>query len=169
MKKVIFGFIAVAVLVAALGTAGLAYAQSAVPPVTTRGGIGMNGGRGRMSGGMMGVNSQEAQSGILHDEMVAVFAQKLGLTVDELNARLVKGETMAQIAASKGYSADQFTTLMVDARSQAIDQAVKAGEITQTQADWMKQRSAGMGMNGRGAGQGRFANPNCPYSTQTNP
>jgi hypothetical protein len=54
---------------------------------------------------------------------------------------------------------------MIDARTQAIDQAVKDGKLTQAQADWMKQRGAsggmmgGRGMGMRSAGQGQFANP----------
>jgi hypothetical protein len=112
------------------------------------------------------------QDGLLHDGMMTVYAQKLGISVDDLNARLAKGETMAQIAFSTGLTADQFSTLMTDARSQAIDQAVKAGTLTQAQADWMNQRGAGGMLGGRGrgtsgAGQGQFANPDCPYYPQT--
>jgi hypothetical protein len=97
--------------------------------------------------------------------------------VDDLNARLAKGETMAQIAYSKGLTVDQFRTLMADVRSQAIDQAVKNGTLTEAQADWMKQRGGGMtgaGMMGgrgrgmRGTGQGQSTNPACPYY-QANP
>lgn len=65
---------------------------------------------------------------------------------------------MGQIATSKGLTTEQFSALMVDARNQAIDQAVKAGTLTQAQADWMKQRGAGqMGgiMNGQGQAQGQ--------------
>ena len=129
------------------------------------------GGRGAR-GGMMGQGAVSGtQDGFLHDEMIAVYAEKLGISVEDLNARLANGETMAQIASSKGLTADQFRTLMTDARSQAIDQAVKDGTLTQAQADWMKQRGAGMMGNGRGmrgAGQGRNANPDCPYY-QANP
>jgi hypothetical protein len=164
MKKFVIGFVIVAVLAVALGTAGYVYAQTPVPGSGTGGG--MMGGRGRMINQAAG-----AQTGLLHDEMIAVFAQKLGISVDELNARLAKGETMAQIAYSKGLTADQFSTLMTDARAQAIDQAVKSGELTQAQADWMKTRGAGMAGSGRGMrgnGQGWNANPDCPYY-QTNP
>ena len=179
MNKVLLSVIVVAVLAAALGTAGFVYAQTATPPTPVPGtgyGYGrMMGGRGMMGGAGqtgtprygMGVNGVEP--GILHDGMIAVYAEKLGLTVDEINARLAKGETMAQIANSKGLTVDQFQTLMTDARSQAIDQAVKAGTLTQAQADWMKQRGASMMAGGRGmrgAGQGQYGNPNCPYFDQ---
>ena len=176
MNKLVLSIVLVAVLAIALGTAGFVFAQTPTPqaPVPGTGnGYGMMAGRGGMRGGMMNRDAAPADmDGPLHDEMVAVFAQKLGLSVDELNARLAKGETMAQIASTKGLTAEQFTALMSDARSQAIDQAVKDGTLTQAQADWMKQRGAGIAAGGRGmrgAGQGRNANPDCPYYPQTQP
>lgn len=176
MNKTLLSIVIVAVVAIALGTAGFVYAQASTPqtPVPGSGyGQGMMGMGGRGArGGMMGVNASGTQDGFLHDEMIAVYAQKLGISVEDLNARLAKGETMAQIASSKGLTADQFTALMADARSQAIDQAVKNGTLTQAQADWMKQRGAGMTAGGRGmrgTGMGRNANPDCPYYPQTNP
>jgi hypothetical protein len=171
MKKFLLSIVMVAVVVIALGTAGFVYAQTPTltPEPGTGYGNGMMGGRG-MRGGMMGRQAAGTQDGLMHDEMVAAYAQGLGITVDDLTTRLANGETMAQIASSKGLSAAEFTTLMTNARSQAIDQAVKNGTLTQTQADWMKQRGAGQMMGGgrgmRGAGQGQYANPDCPYYTQ---
>ena len=181
MKKLLLGVVIVAVLAVALGTAGFVYAQTTNPPTPGNGyGQGMMGGRGAR-GGMMGQNAAAGtQEGLLHDEMIAVFAEKLGISVDDLNSRLANGETMAQIASSKGLTVDQFRSLMTDARSQAIDQAVKSGTLTQAQADWMKQRGAGTGNGMMGAGQmgagrgmrcngqGGNANPACPYY-QANP
>jgi hypothetical protein len=116
----------------------------------------------------MAQSAAATQDGLLHDGMIAAYAEALNISVDDLNARLANGETMAQIASSAGLTADQFLSLMNDARSQAIDQAVSDGTLTQTQADWMKLRGAGMGRGGRGsgargAGLGQFANPDCPY------
>jgi len=170
MNKSVLVIVIVAVVAVALGTAGLVYAQAPTPqtPVPGTGyGYGM-GGRGAR-GGMMGQAAVAGtQDGLLHDGMIAVYAQKLGISVDDLNARLTKGETMAQIAYSKGLTAAQFSALMINARTQAIDQAVKDGTLTQAQADWMSQRGAGMmGGRGRGTGQGQFANPACPYYSQT--
>jgi hypothetical protein len=184
MNKTLLSIVIVAVVAIALGTAGFVYAQAPTPqtPVPGSGyGPGMMNGqsnRGGMMGGqgarggMMNQNAAGTQDGLLHDEMIAVYAEKLGISVEDLNARLTKGETMSQIASSKGLTADQFTTLMADARSQAIDQAVKDGTLTQAQADWMKQRGAGMMAGGRGmrgTGQGRNANPDCPYYSPTQP
>jgi hypothetical protein len=173
MKKLLLSIVMVAVVAIALGSAGFVYAQATNPPAQVPGtgyGYGM-GGRG-MHGGMMNQGQAAGtQDGILHDGMISVYAQKFGLTVEELNSRLAKGETVAQIASSKGLTADEFQALMADARSQAVDQAVKAGTLTQAQADWMNQRGTGMANGGRGmrgTGMGRNANPDCPYYPQTN-
>jgi hypothetical protein len=66
---------------------------------------------------------------------------------------------------------------MVEVRTQAIEQALNDGVLTQAQADWMSQHGAGQMAGGqmgngsgmRGGGQGQFANPNCLYYNQTNP
>ncbi len=184
MKKFVLAFVIVATLVVALATTGYVFAQSGNPPTPQTPGSGYGYGRGMIGRGTGIANGGE---GILHDTLIAVFAQKLGLTVDELNTRLAKGESMAQIAASKGLTAEQFAALMTDARNQAIDQAVKDGKLTQAQADWMKTRGSAMngaigngatfgsrggmmgagrsrGMRGNGAG-----NPSTgPYFPQTN-
>jgi hypothetical protein len=179
MNKLVLSILVVAVIAIALGTAGFVSAQAPTPQTPVPGtGYGMGGGRGARGGMMNQTIVAGDQDGILHDAMMAVYAQKLGVTVEDLEARLAKGETMAQIATSKGLTADQFYALMADARSQAIAQAVKNGTLTQAQADWMNQRGGGQmmgnaqGMRGgqgmRGAGQGRNADPACPYY-QTNP
>ncbi len=177
MKKILLSILAVAVVAVALGTAGFVYAQTSAPrtPGTGTGyGAGMMGGRGGSMAGMMGQGTGSGdQDGWMHDSMIAYFAQSLGISVDDLNARLANGETMAQIAVSKGLTTDQFIAWMTAARNQAIDQAVKDGTLTQAQADWMKQHSSGMStrMGGmmRGAGQGQNGNWGCPYFSQSQP
>jgi hypothetical protein len=104
--------------------------------------------------------------GILHDAMMTVYAQELGISVEALNARLAGGETLGQIAFEKGLTSEQFSTLMADARSQAVAQAVQAGSLTQEQADWMQQRGAGRSRGMRAGGAG---SPDCPYYPQTTP
>jgi uncharacterized protein YidB (DUF937 family) len=164
MNKILLGIAVVAVLAVAFGSAGYVYAQSPTPGTPDSGyGYGMGGGRGGRGGGMMGGRAAGAEEGILHDAMVAAFAEKLDMTAADLEARLDAGETMAQVADSKGISSADFITMMTEARAQAVDQAVKDGTLTQEQADWMKQRGAGMG-NGRGMGQGQFQHEDCPYA-----
>ena len=165
----------VAVVVFALGAVGVAYAQT--PTQGTGTGSVLDGWVGVALVAAWAPAIMAAGDGILHDYMIAAFAEKLNIPVADLEARLDQGETMAQIAVSTGLTIDQFRTLMVEARTQAIDQAVADGTLTQEQADWMKQRGAGQMAGGqmgngrgmRGAGQGQFANPDCPYNSQTNP
>jgi hypothetical protein len=128
------------------------------------------GGRGAWGG--MGTGNIAAGEGILHEYLIAVYSEKLNIPVADLEARLNQGETMSEIAVSTGLTVDQFQTLMVEVRSQAIDQAVVDGTLTQTQADLMKLRGAGQMTGGRGlrsGAQGQFTNPDCPYFSQTNP
>lgn len=171
MKKYLVVIAVIAVLVVALGTAGFVYAQSSTP---LSGVWGMGGGRGFCGSGNGDVSGTAVpgQTGVIHDGVVSYFAEKLGIAVDEINSRLANGETMAQIALSTGLSYEEFRTLMVDARTAAINQAVADGTLTQEQADWMLSRggmmgrgmtdgSYGRGMMGRGRGQFQY--------NQTNP
>jgi hypothetical protein len=173
MNKLGILLVIAAIATLALGSVGVAYAQT--PTQTPGTGTGYMGGRGSRNG--LGGANASAGDGILHDYMIAIYAEKLNIPVADLEARLDNGETMAQIAISTGLTLDQFRTLMVEVRTQAIEQALNDGVLTQAQADWMSQRGAGQMAGGhmgngsgmRGAGQGQFVNPNCPYNTQTNP
>jgi hypothetical protein len=91
----------------------------------------------------------------MHTSMMQTFAQKLGLSVDALQARLDAGETLWQIASAQGVSREDFANWMSEARTAALDQAVAAGTITQEQADWMKQHMQGRfgGMHGNWNGE----------------
>jgi len=186
MKKFMMSVAVLAVLVSVFVFAGMAYAQSANPPVAAPdaayGRGGMMGGRGGMMaggrGGMMSAYGANVdQDGPMHDTMVAALAEKLGLSVEDINTRLANGETMYQIAASKGLSTADLQALMSDVRAKAIDEMVKDGTLTQEQADWMKQRGGMMGGAGRGGmmggrgmhGTGAGTNPDCPFGTQVTP
>jgi hypothetical protein len=147
MKKIFVIGALLALLVLALGIAGLAYAQSDTPPYPGYG-PGMMGGRGGM-GWMMGGNSSGGY-GPMHAYMIDAFAEAFGLDLSELESRLAEGETLWQVAESLGYSQEEFGQLWVDARTEALDQAVADGLITQEQADWMLQHMAA----GQGAGYG---------------
>lgn len=168
MKKLSLAVVIVAVVTLALGSVGVAFAQA--PTQTTETGTGWMGGRGTR-GAMVGGNDV-AGDGILHDYKIAEYAEALGIPVADLEARLDGGETMAEIAFSIGLTFEQFRTLMVEVRTQAIEQALSDGVLTQEQADWLTLRGAGHMGSGRGMhglGQRQFANPDCPYYSQTNP
>jgi len=69
-------------------------------------------------------------TGYLHTYMVYSICEKLGLKVEDVNARLAAGETMYDIAIADGVKAEDFPALMVDV-AQSMDAAVKDGVITQ--------------------------------------
>ena len=151
MKKfiVIVGLVGLAAL--ALGAGSLAYAQSETPPPQTYPGYGygMMGGRGGY-GGMRGA-WQGDDHGPYHETMLATFAEELGLTVAQIEARLESGESMWQIAESEGMSAEEFGQMMLLARQTMLNQAVEDGTLTQEQADFMGSR---WGSRGSGPGFG---------------
>jgi len=155
MKKLLFGVVLLTALVGVLATTGIVYAQTQEPPAQPENGWGM----GRMMRGQ-GRGMMGGQTGPLHTTMVSTFAEKLGMSVEDLNAALAEGKTMWQIASEQGLSSDEITTLMQEARGAALEQAVADGALTQEQADWMQEH-----MQQRGAGGG-YGGP-C-WNTTTN-
>jgi hypothetical protein len=161
------------VAVAALGVFGYAYAQTATRgDGTTVFGPGMmgrwNNDGGSYGPGMMGRWNNNAGAygpgmmgrrgggfGPMHQYMVNAFAEALGVTPEDLQAQLDAGETMWTLAEAKGMTLDEFTALMTEARTTALNQAVADGALTQEQADWMLQRMAQRQAGGYGPG-------NCP-------
>ena len=139
----IIGFVGLVAI--AFGATSLAYAQTESPQPYGYG-PGMMGGRGGYGGGMAA-----GEIGQYHDIIMESFAEALGLTVSQLEARLENGETMWQIAGDEGLSWDEFSEIMLDARSAKLAQAVEDGTITQEQADFMNSRGQARGY-GRGNG-----------------
>ena len=169
--------LAAILLVAVVAVAGfsIARAQDDDPPVATEDAYPFGGGRGRGGHhgdrGGMGMGAWEGdEDHPLHDSMIAAMADALDLSASELESRLEGGETMADIAAEQGLDQDAFFTLMQDARTAAIEQALADGLITQEQADLMLERMngfhgraglrlfcdrCGSGRGGRGTGPDR--------------
>lgn len=156
MNKVFTIGVIVAVLLVALGIAGVAYAQDQTPTVPENTyGAGMMGGQGR-HGGMMGGfraagSTQASADGLLHDYMFSAIASVFGVTPEELQAAHDAGQTMWDLAQEQGLTQEQFAAKMLEARTQALGQAVADGVITQEQADWMLSRMSQMGQ-GTGGG-----------------
>jgi len=136
MKKTL---LIVALVVLALGALGVGVvaAQGGQPPVN---GFSM---MGMMWGGGYGP---------MHTYVVEAFATELKLSVDEVNTRMLNGETMYQIALAEGITQDQVTAVLTKVHTAAFDKAVAAGALTREQADWMLQRMQGMYANGYGTG-----------------
>jgi hypothetical protein len=183
MKNILLVSItALVIVVATLGTASIVSADSNVPQSPASIGVSDQGnpqGRGPRSG--MGGSGMPGD-GLLHDEIISAFSVSVGVPVAEIETRLTAGETLSDIALSKGFTVAEFQTMLKDAHDKAIAAAVVNGDLTQEQADWMLTRGnrmngnqAGRGTgtglgNGRGnAGQNRMTNPDCPFATQTNP
>jgi polyhydroxyalkanoate synthesis regulator phasin len=94
-------------------------------------GFGMErGGMGR--GGFAGGNA----------EMDAAAA-KLGMTTQDLMTELRAGKSLADVAKEKNISADDLKAAIIAAVTTQIDQAVKDGKLTQTQADQLKSKLDG--------------------------
>jgi hypothetical protein len=66
------------------------------------------------------------------------------------------GTVISRAAAILGLPEARLTDALAQAHDQALDDAVKAGQLTQAQADWMKQhmRAGGMGAGMMGVGSG---------------
>ena len=161
MKKVLLIGSLVIVGILVFGAVGIASAQTLLPRLAgssmlanfeSRSSV-MNSqgtGTGMTSGGrgMMG----QSGSGLLQDYMLAGFAAAFDLDVADLQARIDAGETMHDVALSLGYTQESFTELMVTVRTDAINQALADGVITQEQADWMLSRLAQRAEAGFGTG-----------------
>lgn len=59
----------------------------------------------------------------------------LGMTADQIRAERLAGKSLAQIAADKGVSKDSLVNAMVASHKSVLDARVKAGTLTQAQAD----------------------------------
>jgi polyhydroxyalkanoate synthesis regulator phasin len=63
------------------------------------------------------------------------IAQALNMPVGDLQAELLAGKSVAEVAAAKGVSLDAIVSAVVAEQKQVLDQAVAAGRLTQAQAD----------------------------------
>ena len=102
---------------------------------STGGGNGRQGTSGTGTG--IPVNANINLDGILGDSIHAYLAAALEMDPVDLVARLDAGETISQIALDLGFDP---TTILVQARADALAQAVTDGLITQEQADWVASR-----------------------------
>ena len=69
--------------------------------------------------------------------LVAVAADKLGMTQADLVSELRNGKTIAQVAKSKQVAANTIVDAFVATRAERLNTAVAAGRMTQAQADAM--------------------------------
>jgi hypothetical protein len=91
-----------------------------------KGGPGRHEGPGGRFGGM-GMNKAAQDAA----------AKTLGLTTDKLHAALESGKSLADVAKAQKVSVSSLVKAMVSATETELTAAVKAGRITQAQADTM--------------------------------
>lgn len=181
MNKKLLLIVGLVVALGALATVGVVSAQSVTPPNPPYGcgfagngfgggmtlapasgagvngyGPGMMGGNGPrgMMGGGYGMLGANGTYGPMHDAMFNALAEGIGLSREDLDARVAAGETPYQIALSLGFTQTEFVQIMTDARTAGLADAVAQGYLTQEQADWMQNRMSRFG------GQ-------CPYFSTT--
>ena len=75
-------------------------------------------------------------------EAIGAAADKLGMTPKELLDELRDGKSLADVAKAKNVSVDDLKTVILTAVNAQIDQAVKDGKLTQSQADQAKSKVA---------------------------
>ena len=67
------------------------------------------------------------------------MAQGLHLTSAQLTTDLKNGQSLEQVAKAQGVSTSQLRTIVLNAIQSAANQAVKDGNLTQTQASDLMQ------------------------------
>jgi hypothetical protein len=189
MKKLIIASLVLGVIFVSLGAAGLVYAQTQIPeepPFTGwRNGMFADGerpyarthgmmGAFRVEGGEAGMRGgyRLGTPGLMHEYMLEAFADALGLTGEQVQERMIAGETRWEIALSEGFSEEDIPGLFQSVHATALQEMVIDGVISQEQADQMLERMAqryaagfgpgdchGEGLQGRfGGGRGQWGN-----------
>ena len=115
---------------------------------------------------------------VLAEYMHAAIAEAFGITVEELEAAKDSGQSLMDLAAEKGWTVEQFQDTFQGARTQAIDDALADGAITEEQADFLREHSGKRGPGsfggfsgpgGRGGGHGPRGGGECPEGGQFAP
>jgi hypothetical protein len=95
-------------------------------------------------------------------ERTAMLAEALGMTGEQLQARLDEGKTILAIAEAQGLDESELQAALQTVVVKRIDQAVKDGDLTETQATRLKAQiedglplgGIAFGIGGRGPGMG---------------
>lgn len=112
-----------------------------------QGGQGMMGNGGMMAqggmmsnSGMMGNGGMMAHGGMGIIDRQSIIAEALGITVEELQAARAEGKTLPQLVAELGLDLEEVRAAIQAGVTEAINQAVADGTLTQEQANWMLER-----------------------------
>lgn len=66
---------------------------------------------------------------VVQDRLVEIIAERLNLTVHDVYSLLVEGHKLWQIAYNRGFSLQEAENIIIDARREALKQAVQQGEM----------------------------------------
>jgi uncharacterized membrane protein len=92
--------------------------------------------------GVMGHDRGKGFPGHDREEVKARLAEVLGMTVEEFDAAIADGETLASLAEAKGMSLEELRQAMEELFDKALAEAVQEGRITQEQADQIQEGRA---------------------------
>jgi hypothetical protein len=115
-------------------------------------GNGRGGAPGMMDGGKMG-------AGISHIALLESAAKALNLSIVQLDTELRSGKTLTEIATAQKVSLETVKNAVLASLKTQLAAAVKAGSLTQAQADQIQKNAEadpnfGLHFGGRGMGRG---------------
>lgn len=84
------------------------------------------------------------------------IAERLGITIDELQAARAEGKTLADLAEELGIDLEEVRAGMRGVDAEALQQAVEEGRITQEQADKILSGEGRWGTGGHNQGERPF-------------
>lgn len=90
-----------------------------------------------MRGGFFGRRGGPGFMGWGETSLVAVAADELGMTTEDLVAELQDGKSIADVAAEQGVALQNIADAFIAQRTEDLNAAVEDGRITQEQADQM--------------------------------
>ena len=126
-KKVLLGLSLAMVIAAAAVTVNVGFAQAEDPPTYPANQTFMSQRSMRwMSEGTDGWMAEELGE-VMHDAMIAAFAQALGLDPVELEVMLESGEHMMDIALAQDVSSEQVWEIMLAVREDARAAVLESG------------------------------------------
>jgi hypothetical protein len=93
--------------------------------------------------GRRGRGSSEGSIPPMHDVMVQAVADATGLSVDEIEVRIISGERLVQIALDAGINEADYFELMAEAREAFWAEALENGWISEERYQGMLERRDG--------------------------
>lgn len=102
---------------------------------------------------MRQTNVSQTGNGIYHDDMISLFADKLGISEEDLNTRIENGSTMSQIADEQGLTIEEFQDTMSEIRNEVFGDSNNFG-MNSRQGNRINQSDSGT--------QRYYGNPDCP-------